>query len=232
MPDLVLAIAASAITILFLREFFLRRALTKHQEKVLESERQQGQLLVEDAAKRSQQILSEAELESVRIVTDNKTDFLKLQTDFHEKMLQVITELEHSIQADILASRERVGKTEQLFNNYVGELSGRLNKIEQGVQGILQGSAEKTARDFEETLKSSLSELEQKSLSSLDEELSSARAKIEEYQKKRLTEVEKNLVAVLERTLALVLSKRLSLSDHTELVYEAFQKAKEDSFIQ
>ncbi len=84
---------------------------------------------------------------------------------------------------------------------------------------------------FEQNLSSFLTETQTHSTEAITLEIQAARNLIETYKKQQLTAVDENIIAMLERTLSLVLTKKLSLKEHTDLVYESLEKAKAEKFI-
>lgn len=55
---------------------------------------------------------------------------------------------------------------------------------------------------------------------------------LEEYKTGRMKALDENITAVVEATVEKVLGKKLSLTDQTDLVYEALEKAKQEKLIQ
>jgi len=75
-----------------------------------------------------------------------------------------------------------------------------------------------------------LKELETRTQTQVEQEIGSAKKLIEEYKQQRLEVVDENLIAILEKTLNITLGKKLTLSDQTQLIYEALEEAKKENF--
>jgi hypothetical protein len=231
MPDILLAIVALGLAALYLREYVLHQRLLRTQHKVLEESEQKGYQTVHDASLRAQEILKQAELESIKIVTDTKQGFLQNQIKYEQQLSEVVQHLGQTAQTEIANSQERLKHSEELFNQYLSDLEAKLSKSDQSSQDFLKTNTDQIFKQFQDSLHQYLTDAQQKSIGSIEEEVKSTHQKIKDYQDQRYKAVNDNLVTVLEKTLNLVLTKKLTLQDHVDLVYESFEKAREENLI-
>lgn len=117
-------------------------------------------------------------------------------------------------------SGKRIKAAEGEFTKYLDDLQSRAKEAELAQQ-----------EELEQRLSKVLTEAQQKSLSALEKDLQEAREAIKAYHQSQLKLAQDNLISILERTLNLILDKQLTLSDQSDLVYEAFERAKKENLL-
>lgn len=207
-------------TLLYLREFILRKKITTQEDQILQEFRVKGLDLLHQSMKKSQAILGNAELEGIKVLADTKFSASKLDQQLNAQIAEIVDKSQTAIsQAQsqlilFLADLEKRGVEAQSLGQKNIEV--RINQLFEGLENRLS--------DF-------LISTEQKTTSSIELELKSARGLIETYRQQQLQLIDENVLAMMEQTLSLVLNKKLSLKEQLDLVYEALEKAKAEKFI-
>jgi len=206
---LIASVAAIAASLLYLREYFLRK-------KIL----QEGQKITQDTKQKSWQLLHAAELAESDVLAEGKLSLDKLESEFNKKLNSLLEDSTLSI----TASQDKLIK-------FMEDLQKRSQQFEESSRVV----SEKRINDLFERLESRLSDFvitaEEKTTTSIELELKAARQLIETYKEQQLKLIDENILAMMEQTLNLVLGKKLSLKDQLDLVYEALEKAKVEKFI-
>jgi len=172
-----------------------------------------SQDLIKQAIKKAQKILGKAELEGAEIIADSKLLSKKLEAQYGE------------------ALAKQVEKAQTDFENYLEELKTRTEQAQLLTQEFTKQRVNDIFEQFEQNLATFLTSTEQKSVAAIELELKAARSLIDTYKTQQLQLIDENIISMLEKTLSIVLSKRLTLRDHTDLVYEALEKAKIEKFV-
>lgn len=209
MLTLILGSLALITSILYIREYFLRKKGSKEAQNISIQTKQ-----------KSIELLNAAQLAQTHILTEGNYATQKLVSEF-KTQLQTITGV---AQKDITAS------TSQLIK-FMEDLQKRSLDFEEASRV----STEKRINELFERLETKLSDFlvatESKTASSIELELKAARELIETYKTAQLKLIDENVVAMMEQTINIVLGKKLSLKDQLDLIYEALEKAKIEKFI-
>jgi hypothetical protein len=176
------------------------------------------------AIKKAQNILSQAELEAVDLVATTRHSTTELENKYSQEFADSTKRVEGVFSEEIAAAEKEYIKYLQTL-----EAHGK-----QTTDLLLNSTQQKTTEffdRFEQNLTSFLTQTQQQSLDAINLEMRAARQLIDTYKVQQLNLIDENIVAILERTLSLVLSQKMTLSEHTDLVYESLEKAKAEKFI-
>lgn len=214
MPNLsgivLISIGISILTsLLYLREYFLRKKIYQSQRKISQIKWLKAAQLIAAAEEAETQVLAEGSFATKKLVAEFK---IQLQNIVKNSQASLT-----SSQNQLIKFMERLQQTSAQFE----EASRK--------------SGEKRINELFERLESKLSDFliqtEQKTTTSIELELKASRQLIETYKNAQLKLIDENIVAMMEQTLNLVLAKKLSLKDQLDLIYEALEKAKIEKFI-
>jgi len=216
MPDIPLvpvALTASIIagitSLLYLREFFLRKKNARLQQKISLETRQ-----------KSIQILNAAEMAETHVISEGNYATQKLISEFKVQLADLMQNSEKSLDS----SQEELVK-------FLAELQRKSEQFQQASSGAIEKRVNQMFEKLESRLADFLVTTEQKTTSSIELELKAARNLIETYKDQQLKLIDENIIAMMEQTLNIVLAKKLSLKDQLDLVYEALEKAKVEKFV-
>lgn len=220
LPEIFLLASTIILTLLYLREYNLRKKLSSEGEKVLEEFKEKGLKVLHDSIKKSQALLGNSELEGVKVVAQAEYSSKKMEQQYAEKMQEIIQ-----------SSQNAISSAQSEYLKFIADLQTKSSELE----ALNQKSAEAKISQMFERLESRLSNFlistEQQTISSIELEIKSARELVESYKEQQLSLIDENVIAMMEQTLNIVLSKKLSLKDQLDLVYEALEKAKVEKFI-
>lgn len=132
-------------------------------------------------------------------------------------------------QVDILL-RSSIHELILRFESNLKIIQDKALGTQQETENTLKAKVNELLLRFEQNLSHFLSSSQQQSLEAINLEVKSARQLIETYKAQQLALIDENIIAVLERTLSLVLKDSLNLKEHTDLVYESLEKAKQEKF--
>ncbi len=211
LPSLViiLAISASITSLLYIREYFLRKKISQDNQKVSLETKQKSIELLNAAQMAETNILSESHFASKKIAGEFK---IQLQS------------LINISQTSITSSQDQLIK-------FMGDLQKRSVEFEEASRSATEKRISQTFERLETRLSDFLIKTETSTTSSIELELKASRELIETYKTQQLKLIDENIVAMMEKTINIVLGKKLSLKDQLELIYEALEKAKVEKFI-
>ena len=196
-------------TILYIREYYLRKNAYNKQYEVAQETRQ-----------KSMQLLTAAEAAETQVLAEGKFATQKLEQEFKTKL------------ENLLAGS---GKSVIDAQNELVRFMQELKKKSEEAESLQKNQREQRTNELFERLETKLSDFliqtEQKTTTSIELELKSTQELIETYKNAQLKLIDENIVAMMEQTLNIVLGKKLTLKDQLELVYEALERAKIDKFI-
>jgi|GEM_PF-4694035 hypothetical protein len=162
---------------------------------------------------------------------------LEAQKSYSDYVSGLKTQVEQSFaqnQKDMDDMREKlrakISQTEDLYANFLKSLEDNMVLDFNKKQQALDGKVDEFFGKAQEMLGKFLKELETRTQTQVEQEIGSAKKLIEEYKQQRLEVVDENLIAILEKTLNITLGKKLTLSDQTQLIYEALEEAKKENF--
>lgn len=206
---LITTIIAFLATILYVREYTLRKKSSEAQKRIYS-----------ETKEKSIQLLKAAEEAESSIVSQGNWVTKQLISDYSSKLANLID-----------SSKSSINSTQAELIKFMDDLQKRGVDFEQASRT----STEKRIGELFDRLESKLSDFliqtEQKTASSIDLELKSTRALIETYKNEQLRIIDENIISMMEQTLSIVLAKKLSLKDQLDLIYEALEKAKVEKFI-
>ena len=202
----IIAIIAS---LLYLREYFLRKKDSEIKQNISQETRQ-----------KSIQILNAAEMAQTHVVSEADYTTKKLIIEFQSKLQNLIQASEKSI----TSSQDELIKFMEDLQKRGADFEEASKKSTEQRIGQLFDRLESRLSDF-------LVKTETNTTASMELELKGARNLIETYKDQQLKLIDENIIAMMEQTLNIVLGKKLSLKDQLDLIYEALERAKVDKFI-
>ncbi len=210
-PIAILVTGAIAVvaSLLYIREYFLRKKGSSEQQRISMETRQ-----------KSFQILRAAEMAETQVIADGNYATKKLLADFTTQLQTLITE-----------SAKTLTSSNNQFVKFMEDLQKKSAEFEESSKNIAEQKINQVFDRLENRLSDFLVQTEQKTTSSIELELRAARNLIETYKEQQLKIIDENIVAMMEQTLNIVLAKKLSLKDQLDLVYEALEKAKVEKFV-
>ncbi len=212
-PAVLIASAIALVTtILYLREYNLRRKDHSQEEKGWET--------LHQSIKKSQAILGQAELEGIKVAAETKFETSKLEKEYSRQLSAIINQSQSAITA-----------AQNQLLQFMQDLQKRSEEFEQASRSSGQQRINQLFERLETKLSDFLIQTEQKTTSSIELELKATRQLLDTYKSGQLKLIDENIIAMMEQTLNIVLGKKLSLKDQLELVYEALERAKIDKFI-
>lgn len=217
---LVFVLALIAATLLYLREYNLRKRLQSQGDKFLEKLKEKGWNTLHASIKKSQETLGQAELEGIKVVAENKMELHKLDEQYANQLNEALNE-----------SRKNITAAQASLLQFMTDLQKRSGEFEEAQKTAGEQRINQLFDRVENRLADFLVATEQKTTSSIELELKASRQMIDAYKNEQLKLINENILAMMEQTLATVLGKKLSLKDQLDLVYEALEKAKVEKFI-
>src|SRR3989344_3374801 len=203
---LITSSVAILATLLYLREYFLRKKSSTEAQKISLETKQKSIQLLNAAQMAETQVLAESDYATQKLILEFKTKLENL-TDASEK--------------SIFASQDQLIK-------FMADLQKRSAQFEQSSQSATQQRISELFERLEQKLSDFLIQTEQKTTNSLELELKATRNLVEGYKAQQLKLIDENIIAMMEQTLNIVLGKKLPLKDNMDLIYEALDRAKTD----
>jgi len=218
--NIVLAIVAIILLLLYLHELDQKRKLESETEDFLEELREKGWETLHKSIEKSEDIIGKAELEGIKVVAGSKVETAKFEREFSDKLSGALE-----------TSNQTISSAQASLLQFMRDLQSRSEEFEEAQKTSGQERINQLFNNVEERLSDFLVQTAQKTTSSIELELKSTRQLIDVYKNEQLKLIDENIIAMMERTLSIVLAKKLSLKDQLEIISEALEKAKVEKFI-
>lgn len=206
---ILLGVSTLGISILYLREYFLRKKAFKLQQQASVDVKQKSIELLNAAQRVETDVLAEGKYATDKFVLEFKTQL--------ENMLK-------NSQGQITLSQDELIR-------FMKDLQIRSTEFEEASKNATEQRINQLFERLETRLSDFLTKTATSTSASIELEIKAARELIETYKTQQLKLIDENIVAMIEQTINLVLGKKLSLKDQIDLVYEALEKAKIEKFI-
>ena len=206
---IILGISTLSASLLYLREYFLRKKDAKAVQKISMETRQ-----------KTAQLLNAAQSLETEVIAQGNYTTKKLISEFKTQLQNLI----NSSEKTLLVSQDSLIQ-------FMKDLQKRSLEFEESSNAATEKRINETFGHLETRLTDFLMQTEQKTTASIELELKATREMIETYRQGQLKLIDENIIAMLEKTLSIVLAKKLSLKDQIDLVYESLEKAKSEKFI-
>ena len=229
----ILAFTVSLVSLmLFLSENRKNRQLIeKKSEDLLVRTENQSEQIIAEAVKKAQSIVAQAQNEEQKLVEEDKAILSKFENTAEEQFAISGKQAGDAFQKELLTITNQIKESQKQYLNYLNTLKSQIDQSQQANLQIVKEQTNQFFENFEQKLADFLTTTEQKTISSIDLEIKATKELINTYKQQQLRMLDENIVAILEKTLSLVLAKKLTLSDQTDLIYEALEKAKVEKFI-
>jgi hypothetical protein len=208
-----------------------KRDIEKQSDELLNKTQGQSEQIIADAVKKAQAILSQAQVNEQKIFDEDKQILNKLEKTSEQEFLQANKEAKQVYQQELSAIAADLKNSQQQYLNYLGTLKSQIDQAQQANLDIVKQQTNSFFEKFEQKLSDFLTTTEQRTISSIDLEIKATKELINTYKQQQLRMLDDNIIGILEKTLSLVLAKKLTLTDQTELIYEALERAKLEKFI-
>ena len=231
LTDLALALIATVLAVLYLRELLIRRQLVRSEQQQVDKARLSAQSIIDDAVRKSHEIVSQAENSSFKILADSKQGLTKDQSIYDAELKRILQQFESGIANELNATHDRILKSQSAQEKFLADLDRRFELFQKNIQDSLTKDTVSSVEGFKDNLATSLKNIEDRASTAVEKDLQDEKAAVQKFQEAQLKAVRENLVSILERTFNLVLTKKLTLTDHVDLVTEAFEEAKKEKFL-
>lgn len=199
-----------------------RHTLTPSQELQVEEAEKRAEVIIHKALKRADRLVIQAELQSLAFVSKQKLEIRKIEAEHRENITKLLSEMGYKL----ATGTEEAKKT---YREYLESLEKNLGEDLAKKQTLLDNRIDSFFDETQKLLTDFVRELQERTQLQVDREIGNARQMIDGYRQKRLEIVDENIVAILEKTLNITLAKKLTLTEQTELVYEALEDAKKEN---
>lgn len=178
-------------------------------------------LILEDAVKKANKILTNAELKGIEFVAKQKLDTGKIVEQYEVQ----IQELEKKL---LIQFEESLTKTEKSYRDFLETLQINLKKQEEQNQLAFNQQVNRLIENANKVMTTFVVDLNTQIKKQVDQEFLGVKKEIETYKQHRMEIINKNLIDMLEQTLEETLGKKLTLQEHSEIIYQALEQAKSD----
>jgi len=189
---------------------------------ILEAEKKSN-TIIHKALRQAQKILVKAELSGLSLIAREKLESKRLASEYQLELRKVMEEIKLQLQ-------KTSNDAEKSYISFLKEIEDRVGRDLTKKQEVLEVKIDSFFEKTQTLLTEFVDDLHDQTQTQLDKEIGNAKKIIEEYRVQRLQIVDENIVAILEKTLNITLGKKLTLSEQTELIYEALEEAKKENF--
>jgi hypothetical protein len=256
LPVFMSALALVFVVTQFVMLTLIAKSIREHKRDHLGDERMNNDLrskstgIIQIAQEKANDILADAEKKGVAILAQEESAGKNLSGEYTAKLTQIETEfhdeLNKNAQESIAKLTDLISQSGHAMNDHITQS----DKIFADKTADIVGQVESILAKFTEHAKSVQTQMEDKSNQMMDEtrkmfenlatqtrddikkqmegEFALAKAEIDQYKQSRINVINERIVEMLEEILTVTLSKKMTLSDQSELVYQALEEAKRE----
>ena len=182
---------------------------------------EKSETVLHDAQIKANKILTNAELKGIEFIAKQKLAMDKLIAELDVQ----IKSLEEKLIVELKASMD---KTEKSYQDYLSVLEENLKHQEMQNQRFFQEKTQKMIDNSQQIMSAFILDINAKVKRQIDEEFALVKNELDLYKKHRMEVINKNIIDILEKTLEQTLVKKLSLSEHSEIIFQALEQAKQE----
>lgn len=191
------------------------------QKKIIEDTREKSIDILSKATHKAQKILTNAELQGIKLFSKEKIETGKF-TDEYQKHIH---ELEDTLETRF---EDQASQADKAYEDFIKNMETAIQSHIMKNQKLLEEKSNTLIINSEKLLNNFTEDLHNRFRSQVDLELAQAKSEIESYKLRRIGILDENVVEILEKTIQITLGKKLSLSEHSDLIYKALEQAKKE----
>jgi|SRR3989344_3163499 len=180
-----------------------------------------AQQIIHDAQEKANRILVNAELKGIEYASRQKLDITKIQEDY----VKSIKELERNLIEQFKSSLENADKS---YKGFLEVIEENLRQQELENQRLFREKTNRLVDSTQTTMITFIKDVNSKVAGQIDMELKALNNELDMYKNRRMEIINKYIIDILERTLEETLGKKLSLNEHSEIIFDALEKAKNE----
>ena len=188
-------------------------------KKLLDEVRDKTYQILNDSIKKANLILANAELKGINLLAKEKIDSHKLVAEYQNHLRSLEEELTKQFNLNL-------EKSQQAYQEYINSLEKDLTEHQVQNRQLLLDKTIAFIDKSEKELAAFVNQVNTRIKSQIDAELSSVKKEVEEYKLHRMKVIDQNLIDILEKTIEETLGKKLTLAEHSDLIFEALEDAK------
>src|SRR3989344_5785494 len=177
--------------------------------------------IIHYAQEKSNKILANAELKGIEIISLQKLDISKIREDY----VKSIKELEINLIDQFKSSLQNADKS---YKDFLEIIEENLRQQELANQQLFQEKTNRLVESTQTTMITFLKGVNEKVAGQIDMELKALNNELDMYKSRRMEIMNKYIIDILERTLEETLGKKLTLEEHSEIIFDALEKAKNE----
>jgi F0F1-type ATP synthase membrane subunit b/b' len=256
LPIFMFCLSVVFVVTQFVMLLLVAKSIREHKKDHLGDERMNTDLrartegIIQNAQTKANDILADAEKKGIAILASEESTGKQLSGEYSQKLTQIETEFKTELAKN---AKQAVGKLDELLtqashsmNDHISQsdkafsekTDGIKVQVDQIVSQFTQHAAdseklmaEKSTLMLEETKKmfDALGTQTRADIKKqLEGELTQAKLEIDQYKQSRLKVINERIVDMLTDIVTVTLGKKLTLSDQSELVYQALEEAKRE----
>lgn len=188
-------------------------------EEILREGKVKTQGMLTKAIEQANKILVAAQLKGIQLVAEEKITGEELSAEFKKHLDLIEKTLAEHMENQAKLAEDRYAQfivtTEKTIADHIihnqKTLEGKAEAMIERTQGLLTNFA----TDLETHIKGEV-----------EKEMDTARAELVHYRQQRMRVIDERIIDILEEVLRSVLDKKLTLAEHSELIYKALEEAK------
>lgn len=172
-----------------------------------------------DAVAGSREIIKSAELEGIKVVEQDKAEAKKMEEEYEKKLTELANQTQELL-------KKYSTEAEKSFTALTSSLEKKVAESIQKNDMFMQTETDKLSKQLSSTFSTLEANVKEQVRGSVEQEFITVKKIIEAYRQKRFALVDSQIVSLIEGTAKVALQKKLTLSEHSELIYKALEEAK------
>jgi hypothetical protein len=214
-----LFLAGAAFIILYTK--INHPAHSDEEKQIIANIQSKSNSIIHRAIKQADKILAIAELRGIKLFAKDKLEADKVANEYRQRLESLEKDLEQTFE-------QTANGAETTYQNFINSIEAALTKHIQQNQILMEGKTDEFIKYSQGILESFVTDMRNEVKKQVDDELAKAKQEIELYKQRRMKILDENIVEILEKTMAVSLGKKLSLSDQSDLIYNALEEAKKE----
>jgi len=177
--------------------------------------------IIHRAIKQANQILVSAELKGINILSQQKVSGGDVAEQFREHLRVVEVALRQQFESS-------AKEAETAYLTYIQSLEATIRAQVAANQKVVAEKADAMVTQSQHMMEASITSVQERVKQEMEGELAKVRSEIADYRERRMRVIDERIIDLLEDVLRVVLEKKLSLSDQSDLVFQALEEAKRE----
>lgn len=225
MLSVLLVVLSLLVLLQFIALYLILRARQykpNEEQRLLRETKSASQSIIHRAMRQANRMVVAAELKGIELLAR----FKLLEKARAEEFARRLETIENTLETQL--TRE-TSIAEQSYQEFLKSLERDIAKHSQDNEQVLNKKSDTMIGDTRKLMEGFIASINEKMQKQLDEEFAQAKEEIGVYKQHRMKAIDDRVIDILEDISRIVFLKKLTVADHSDLIYRALETAKQEN---